>query len=373
MDYLVITDDKKEQERIGRKIVCEKPSVYSPKMLNYLKKTIDAKLKNEAVKTRENEVYRSIYHYWAFGCSVDEYLAYGFFVKSAEQIREYVSAHEKVLYLSRLNKKENAHLLNNKYEAYLLLKDYYKRDVIKIATEDDFETFLRFVEKHPEFVVKPADMAFGDGVHKASVNNLDRKGKRQFFEQLLNEAKENVDQYWFGSEKALVLEELIEQDEHFAAFHPESVNSVRITTIRIGEQIHVYHPWIKIGRGGQFVTSAVYGTFDAGIDEKNGVVVTPAYNEDFEVYDVHPDTRIPIKGFQVPRWDEAIQLAKELATKTPGIAYTGWDLVLTSNGWCVMEGNYHGDFMWQLFYEKGCKKEFEDLIGWKIDKEFWWK
>ena len=57
----------------------------------------------------------------------------------------------------------------------------------------------------------------------------------------------------------------------------------------------------------------------------------------------------------------------------PTLGYVGWDFVLSKQGWCIMEGNYSGDFMWQMYRNRGMKKDFEDLIGWKLDKEFWWQ
>ena len=41
----------------------------------------------------------------------------------------------------------------------------------------------------------------------------------------------------------------------------------------------------------------------------------------------------------------------------------------------MMEANYYGDMMWQMFLERGTKKEFGDLIGWQMDSEkpFWWQ
>ena len=373
MDYLVITDNKKEQESIGRRIAEKKQNVYSKKMIDYINAVISKKLKSISPELLETEVFRSIYFYWAFGCTVDEYLYLGLFNKTAKQIKEYVTLHEKILYINHLNNSNNAHFLNNKFDAYCLLKEYFKRDMIKVATHEDFESFNCFVKKHPDFVVKPIDMGLGNGVHKASVEGLNDAQKKQFFLDLLKEGKENLSQYWYGKESALVLEELIEQDSSFAAFHPQSVNSVRITTVKVGDKINIYHPWFKIGRGGNFITSAAYGTFDAGIDVDTGLVTTAGFNEDFEVFKVHPETKLPIKGFQIPRWEEAKELAKEMASRIPDIAYVGWDIVLTPKGWCIMEGNYQGDFMWQLFNEKGNKKEFEELIGWKLKEDFWWK
>jgi hypothetical protein len=62
------------------------------------------------------------------------------------------------VYRNRLNRLEDAHILNNKWETYCLFREYYGRDVIKIETEKDYPVFRDFVNKYIEFVVKPTDM-----------------------------------------------------------------------------------------------------------------------------------------------------------------------------------------------------------------------
>ena len=91
------------------------------------------------------------------------------------------------------------------------------------------------------------------------------------------------------------------------------------------------------------------------------------------MWPAHPDSGSGFAGFKIPRWQELLKLAKECAAKFPQFGYIGWDFVLSKEGWCIMEANYSGDFMWQLYRDRGMKKEFEELIGWKLDKEFWWK
>ena len=159
-----------------------------------------------------------------------------------------------------------------------------------------------------------------------------------------------------------------------AVLHRESVNAIRATAVRGKDgKIHVYHPWIKVGMNGTFVASAVLNGFDAEIDAKTGVVISDGYQESGRVYECQPDTGIRMKGFQIPRWDEMLVMVDELMARMPEYGYIGWDLVLTKDGWVVMEGNYNGDFMFQLINGRGYRREFEELIGWKLDKEFWWQ
>ena len=109
----------------------------------------------------------------------------------------------------------------------------------------------------------------------------------------------------------------------------------------------------------------------AGIDEKTGVIDTQGFDEALNKYETHPNTGVRILGFQIPNWKELTQIVTTLALDMPTVKFMGWDMALSKNGWCVMEANADGDSMWQLVYEKGMKKEFEDLIGWRPAKELW--
>ena len=245
--------------------------------------------------------------------------------------------------------------------------------MILCASEMDYPIFLDFVKKHPTFVVKPTDMSGARGVHKASVEGYSEKQLKDLYSSLLAERSKNQEKYLVGKEKSIILEELIDQADEMAAFNPESVNGVRLTTVRVNDKIQFFQPWFKFGRGGHFITSAVFGSLDAGIEVSTGIVDTPGFAENGEIWEFHPDSHIRIQGFQIPSWKELLELATECASKLPTIGYVGWDFVYSKSGWCIMEGNYSGDFMGQLFRRRGMKKEFENLIGWKLEEEFWWQ
>ncbi|MBO5985874.1 MAG: hypothetical protein J6Q02_03650, partial [Lachnospiraceae bacterium] len=78
---------------------------------------------------------------------------------------------------------------------------------------------------------------------------------------------------------------------------------------------------IKAGVGGTFVASAALDGFDAEIDAKTGVVITDGYQESGNVYKVHPDSGITIKGFQIPQWDELVEFVDEIMAALPGYNY----------------------------------------------------
>ena len=265
-------------------------------------------------------------------------------------------------------------MLEDKYEAYCMLGKYYGREVVKIETENDFNLFEDFIIRHPIFVAKPLGLSCAMGVQKINANEY--TDKRALFNTLVNVGQKYANDFSVKGDNhnGAVLEEVIVQDKDFAMIHPYSVNGIRVTTIRINGKIHIYYPWIKVGVNHDFVASAASGGFDAGIDTKTGVVNTNGFLEDGSEIEYHPDTKVKIKGYQIPKWQELIDLSTEVAMSLKdSINYVGWDFVLTPTGWIVMEGNFYGDAMWQMFLKKGMKEDLERLLGWKPYGRFWWQ
>lgn len=373
LNMVKFTDDRNEMIKIGQDIVSNNPQKYTLKTMSMIEKYVRDRMPEASEQELLDTMLLTVYHYWAYGSTYDEYFYYDFVNKTHAEKLTYMTFRVRLIYMEHMNKKENAHLLFNKFETYQLFKQYYMRDVILCSAEKDYPAFREFVSKHTEFVVKPTDMSGGRGVYKTSVIGMNEGAIKELFYKLLREGAENRDKYQRGTENSVVLEELIEQDESLAVFNPESVNGVRVPTVTVGGKTVIYQPWLKIGRGGNFLTSAVFGTLDAGINSETGIVDTPGMNETGEVWEKHPDNGLPIIGFQIPKWNDLMKLAKECAAKLPDFGYVGWDFVLSKRGWCIMEANYSGDFMWQLYRNKGMKKEFEELIGWRLTKEFWWQ
>ena len=373
MEKIQITENHKEMISIAKESVCKKQSHYSGKLMSMIRDFVRDRMPDLTEEELEEVVLLTIYHYWVYGCTTEECLNYDFIHKSHEEKQTYMTLRLRLLYMEHLSRKEDSHLLFNKFETYNIFKDEFKREVILCKSEDDYPMFCDFTKRHQEFVVKPTDMSGGRGVHKASVIGLNDQEHRRFFQDMLGESKINQDKYRAGHEQSVVVEELIDQDERLAAFNPASINGIRLPTVKVGGKVHVYQPWFKIGRGGNFLTSSVFGTLLAGIDAKTGIVDTLGTPEVGQAWEYHPDTNMKILGYQIPCWDELLKFAEECANKLPTIGYVGWDFALSKKGWCIMEGNYSGDFMWQLYRHRGMKKDFEDLIGWKLDKQFWWE
>lgn len=373
--YLKLTDDREEMTQIGRRIAEDYQDIYTPLMLEKMHAGVETFIPDASPEKKEEMVYRAIYDFWVHGCFVDEEFFLHFDEKTNREKQEYLVGRLRRIYFDHLNSGGSRDLvdkLSDKYRLYQILRPYYLREMIELRDEEDYPAFEQFVKKHDEFVVKPIDFYCGYGVHKASLRDYANDVQLAFF-SILGEGQSIKARHPSRNQK-MVLEELIVQDESLARLHPGSVNAVRATAVRGKDgKIHLFHPWIKVGLNGTFVASAALNGFDAEIDPDTGVVISDGFQESGKTFSVHPDSGIPIKGFQIPRWKELLALVNALMEAIPEYGYIGWDLALTPKGWCVMEGNYSGDFIFQIINGRGYRRDFEELIGWKYDRDYWWQ
>lgn len=373
---LYASEDEAYQIRTGREIVAAYPEIYNQWIIQDIKQKLEtcAKIRPDIAGGRSIEDMFAIatYDYWQYGIGTTEEFFNELLGASDKKKREYLTYRGRFLYIDYLNKKEDMHLLRNKWHAYQLLKDAYKREVLLLESEQDFPAFAAFCQRHPTFVVKPVGLGQSLGVRKVEVGDADL---RALFNQLFTEIETENGHWNSGTDNGVLVEELIEQGEEMAVLHPASVNSVRMYTINFGDgDIRMWYPCIRIGTGGNFIAAGAVGSILAGINIGTGVVDSPGADEFGRTILVHPGTHIPIKGIRIPRWLQLCQKAIEMAERVPTLRYVGWDFVYDKHKeWIVMEGNENAEFLTQIIYHVGEREEFEHFIGYHPTKEYWWQ
>ena len=373
---LYASEDEAYQIRTGHEIVEAYPEIYNQWIIQDIKQKLEtrAKIRPDIAGGRSIEDIFAIatYDYWQYGIGTTEEFYNELLGASDKKKRGYLTYRGRFLYIDYLNKKEDMHLLRNKWHAYQLLKDAYKREVLLLESEQDFPAFAAFCLRHPSFVVKPVGLGQSMGVRKVEVGDADL---RALFNQLFTEIETENGHWNSGTDNGVLVEELIEQGEEMAVLHPASVNSVRMYTINFGDgDIRMWYPCIRIGTGGNFIAAGAVGSILAGINIGTGVVDSPGADEFGRTILVHPDTHIPIKGIRIPRWRQLCQKAIEMAERVPTLRYVGWDFVYDKHKeWIVMEGNENAEFLTQIIYHVGEREEFEHFIGYHPTKEYWWQ
>ena len=249
------------------------------------------------------------------------------------------------------------------YEYQLLMNPKSKREVLedKIRFLSHFKPFVRrsFVrlddlQNHPDLARKLLGNAPGKMVLKGSRGQV---GKEVEVVKAADFTPESLVRHMQTKGYDLA-EEYVLQHPALMALSPSGLNTLRIFT-----QLHNGHVELLGARLRVSVNSAVdnlgAGNLAAPIDPDTGRVNGPGVYSDITKSDepVHPITRIPIEGFQVPFWPEALQMAKDAALFNTDNRSIGWDIAITPHGPELIEGNHNWcKLLWQLPVKKGLKE-----------------
>ena len=263
----------------------------------FIKEAIESR-KEEWKDYEESYIIRDmIYCLHRFGLSFQDYCIYNLIDKKSLYKESFVSDKLRYHYCDILNAKEIFPLMTNKYKCYQEYKKFFKRDVIGCFSEKDYPTFKEFINKHHEFIYKPLEEHSGHGISKY----LLEENEKDFFFQKIKMG-------------AFVLEEIIEQDPYLANIHPQSVNTFRVVTFTIGEEVNILGITWRIGLGDAVLDNAGAGGIYASVEPLHGIVTTDAINHKGNHYYLHPDTGVQIIGYKLPKWNEAKSFIQELAT-----------------------------------------------------------
>ena len=289
-------------------------------------------------------------------CKLKYHFRYGeFFLFDAENLSckgkaAFISDNDAEYWANKMNLMENRPIFENKMLTYKYFGKYYCRDVCKVdKSEEAIVSFKEFAAKNARFIAKPLSAFGGIGVKIFDVK--DYSNIEKLYSKLLVEYN-----------NCCIAESLIEQAEEVKKLHPSSVNTVRMTTFNFGDRVEIFNPFMRIGQHGNVVDNATSGGIISNADIDTGILYA-AKDEFGKSFIIHPDSGEQIIGYKIPRWEEAKDLAKELARVVPSNRYTGWDLALTNSGWVMVEGNSCAGFGAQYPIRIGFKPKLMEILA----------
>lgn len=166
------------------------------------------------------------------------------------------------------------------------------------------------------------------------------------------------------SKKYDLAEEYVKQHAEMMELSPSGLNTVRILTQLDEGNVYILGARLRVSVNSP-VDNMAAGNLAAYIDIKTGTVNGPGVYSDITKEDMtnHPVTGKAIAGFNIPFWDEAVNLSREVALYSPGNRSVGWDIAITENGPELIEGNHNWcKLLWQLPAKKGLKHELEQYL-----------
>lgn len=268
-----------------------------------------------------------------YGAGYYDYVMFGFYDMNGRQRNTYLTRVRNKKVCERMNDYSYAEEFDDKLCFNQRFAAFLHRQTLngETATAAELAAFIRDQET---IFAKPNHGSCGKGVEKLNVADF------ADVEAMLAYIREK---------KLVILEHALPQHPDMARLHPQSVNSMRIVTDVVGNEVKIAYIVVKIGRGDSCCDNTGQGGVLCRVDAESGKIRSVATDDYFNVYEKHPDTDVTFVGYQLPMVPEAIALAKQAAMVLPQMRHVGWDIAITPDGPAIIEGNeYPGTDLCQL-------------------------
>ena len=254
-----------------------------------------------------------------------EYLDFGFdFIPRCKR-KDYFTLFKRTYAYKRIEEPRSGNITANKFYFASVMQPFFGRRFLH-TTDMTLEDFRQFVDGQKKIICKPVS---GEGGEGHIIYHLD--GSRSV-EDLYNEIK---------ALPRSLLETWIEQHEVLSALYPDAVNIARLHTIHDGnlDNIRFYGTNFSIAFKGELANTCLDNTISTQIDDETGVINTDGFDSQYNIYKKTPGTNITLRGYQLPYWDEVLELCRRAAARVPEMRLVGWDVAFTPDGPVLVEGN----------------------------------
>lgn len=286
--------------------------------------------------------------FWKHRVSYSEYMdRYEYWKLNEQQRNEFISRSEMQCIYRKFGDMDVLKVFYYKTSFLKTFHQFIHRKWI-VVKDSSLDEFKRMIEAS-DCIAKPNDGTCGQGIFKICAKDVED------WKDLYEKCVKND----------ILLEEYIQSCEELKAFHPNSLNTIRVVTISNKDKFVVFGALFRMGARGNVVDNTHAGGVYAPINVKTGVIDIPAVDLKNNHYDCHPDTRKPIVGFKIPCWEQIIETCKAASTTIPNIHFAGWDLCVTKDGNVeIIEGNHAPDFDggMQTPLKIGVKKKVQQTI-----------
>ena len=154
----------------------------------------------------------------------------------------------------------------------------------------------------------------------------------------------------------------IAQHPFFREFMPDSVATLRITTVMASDgEVSFRAGYLRFGRANE--TNVKSASHIRVPFNERGVLDAQAYMANWLTTDRHPDTGVPFAGRIIPHCDKCVSAALQLQRLVPHARCVGWDMIVDQDSEVkLMEWNSsHNDVKFAEASQGPC---FSDL-GWE--------
>lgn len=275
---------------------------------------------DNVANTRIYIFFDILYCTFKYGANDLNYQMYEYYGKSHEYRNSFITWLRTYYIQNRLDTYASSELLsktrfNKKYS------DCLKRAWVDCSAVNETE-IKHFIRKHHKVIAKPINSALGRGIHLISYDNLPS------------------DLTYLKSNKGYILEEILNNVPALSVINPSSLNTVRIVTATDkNRQPTILSAILRMGVGNTIIDNLCTGGIACAIDIETGCLTGFAKDVHGNKYLEHPTTGVKFENYQLPNFEDCLSLVAILCKRMPNARYVGWDIAITTNGVCVIEGN----------------------------------
>jgi len=271
-----------------------------------------------------------------YGSSFVDYFNFRFYEKDHQQRQAYATMgfmykyHREINDQNKIKEVDSKELFPKKFGAWCN-KSY-------VFTKDENNQIFQFIKSKTghKLVFKDPESTAGKSINIVSITEKEN----QFF--IGNQNASDFINKAFQSKQSIYCEDFIQQHDAIQAISPTGVNTLRIISMVTKEKtVDIIAALFRISVNCP-IDNYSAGNLAAEIDPITGIVSKGGIRKRSacdDYHDVHPVTKMPIKGFQIPFWKETIQMINEAALIVPEVRTIGWDVAITSSGPILIEGN----------------------------------
>jgi hypothetical protein len=147
----------------------------------------------------------------------------------------------------------------------------------------------------------------------------------------------------------------IQQAQYAARIFSRTANTIRVLTLRDADGPYVAAVVHRFGSSRSYPVDNFHqgrGGLSVHIDPATGVMgkgLTVNSQGKLEFFAKHPETEAPLEGVAIPNYELMVKGLMTACDNLPEALMVGWDVLMTDDGYCVIEGNSPpGLVVWQV-------------------------
>lgn len=210
---------------------------------------------------------------------------------------------------------------------------------------------IDILKTHKNIFIKPIDGKKGSGIFRIQYDEstYSLNYKTIEVEELCKTLKEA------SLSDSYLVQDLFIQNKILSTLYDKSVNTLRIVTVnpKHSENVNdvvLVAAILRIGANGSVVDSHSQGGLEVAVNKDGKLDKYAYYKPGFGTKVVsHPNSGVIFEGYQLPFYNEAVEVCRSFHAKLNKLHHIGWDVIFSEKGVHLFEANDSTGTMLQTF------------------------